>query len=69
MHVDKMMLKNYRNLKNLELELTPHVNIFYGQNAQGKTNLLESIYFVRRVVLIEPPLIESVLLMIWMKRI
>lgn len=45
MHVDKMMLKNYRNLKNLELELTPHVNIFYGQNAQGKTNLLESIYF------------------------
>ena len=45
MHVDKIMLKNYRNFEHLELELTPHVNIFYGQNAQGKTNLLESIYF------------------------
>lgn len=45
MHVDKLLLKNYRNFEQLDLDLTPHVNIFYGQNAQGKTNLLESIYF------------------------
>ena len=44
MYVKKIYLKNYRNIENLELELKNGVNIFYGKNAQGKTNLLESIY-------------------------
>lgn len=44
MYVKKICLKNYRNIEKLELNLTDGVNIFYGQNAQGKTNLLESIY-------------------------
>lgn len=44
MYVEKLYLKNYRNIENLEIELKDGVNIFYGQNAQGKTNLLESIY-------------------------
>lgn len=44
MHVNKLKLINYRNYENIELELGPKVNVFLGKNAQGKTNLLESIY-------------------------
>ncbi len=44
MYVKKISLKNYRNIERLDLELKNGVNIFYGKNAQGKTNLLESIY-------------------------
>ncbi len=45
MHADQLMLKNFRNMEDLDITFDEHVNIFYGQNAQGKTNLLESIYF------------------------
>ena len=45
MYITKIFLKNYRNFN--ELVLTPEVaiNIFLGQNAQGKTNILESVNF------------------------
>jgi DNA replication and repair protein RecF len=35
---------NFRNLKNQEIKLNKKINIIYGNNAQGKTNLLESIW-------------------------
>ncbi|WP_430884517.1 DNA replication/repair protein RecF [Fusibacter sp. JL216-2] len=44
MHIDQLVLKNYRNYEQASLELSPKLNIFIGNNAQGKTNLLESIY-------------------------
>lgn len=44
MILNKIKLKNYRNYDNLELELDKRLNIFIGENAQGKTNILESIY-------------------------
>lgn len=44
MYISNLYLKNYRNISNIELTLGEKVNIFYGDNAQGKTNLLESIY-------------------------
>lgn len=44
MIINELRLKNFRNYSNLEIKLNPHINIFYGNNAQGKTNLLESIY-------------------------
>lgn len=44
MYIKNIVLKNYRNIKELNMELNPHVNIIYGENAQGKTNILESIY-------------------------
>lgn len=44
MHVKKLRLINYRNYDNLNINLNKKVNIFIGKNAQGKTNLLESIY-------------------------
>jgi len=44
MIIKKIKLKNYRNYDNLELELNEKLNIIIGKNAQGKTNILESIY-------------------------
>ena len=44
MIVKKLELENFRNYKSLDLELDPNKNILYGNNAQGKTNILEAIY-------------------------
>lgn len=44
MKVTKLELNNYRNYNSLELDLDSKINILYGNNAQGKTNVLESIY-------------------------
>jgi DNA replication and repair protein RecF len=44
MRVDRLILRNYRNYENLDLELINNVNIFVGENAQGKTNILEAVY-------------------------
>ena len=44
MKIKQLKLKNYRNYDFLELEFDESTNIFYGDNAQGKTNILESIY-------------------------
>lgn len=44
MYIKKIKLRNYRNYKEVELSLDEKVNILYGDNAQGKTNILESIY-------------------------
>jgi DNA replication and repair protein RecF len=38
-----LTLRNYRNYARLQLELGPQLNVFLGRNAQGKTNLLESV--------------------------
>lgn len=39
-----MSLQNYRNYRTLSLDFDPNTNIFYGDNAQGKTNILEAVY-------------------------
>ena len=44
MKIKQLKLKNYRNYDYAELEFDDATNIFYGDNAQGKTNILESIY-------------------------
>ncbi|MDL2248432.1 DNA replication/repair protein RecF [Tyzzerella sp. OttesenSCG-928-J15] len=45
MEILSASLKNFRNLAQTNIELYPSVNIFYGDNGQGKTNFLESLYF------------------------
>lgn len=45
MHVRSIKLRNYRNYKELELELSPSINIFLGANAQGKTNIVEAVCY------------------------
>lgn len=44
MYINKIDIKNFRNYEKQEVELNPHINIFYGDNAQGKTNILEAIF-------------------------
>jgi DNA replication and repair protein RecF len=39
-------LKNFRNYEHLDLELSPRENLIVGGNAQGKSNLLEGVYFL-----------------------
>lgn len=44
MHITKLKLKDFRNYRFAELEFSPLTNIIYGNNAQGKTNILEAVY-------------------------
>lgn len=44
MKINKITLKNYRNIENAELVPCDGVNIIYGENAQGKTNILEAVF-------------------------
>lgn len=44
MKIIKLKLKKYRNYNNLDIELSPNLNIFIGNNAQGKSNILESVF-------------------------
>ncbi len=44
MKINKLELKNYRNIENIYLSPCEGVNIIYGENAQGKTNILEAIF-------------------------
>lgn len=44
MYIETLELNNYRNYENLNIMFDQNTNILYGDNAQGKTNILESIY-------------------------
>ena len=44
MIVQQFSATHYRNLKNLSLSPVPGVNVFFGENGQGKTNIIESIW-------------------------
>lgn len=45
MFIKKLMLINYRNYEKLDINFGKGVNVFIGDNAQGKTNILEAIYY------------------------
>ena len=44
MYVKNIKLNNFRNYKNQEIKLEKNTNVFFGDNAQGKTNIIESIF-------------------------
>ena len=46
MQLNKISLRNFRNYQELSLDFDPGVNLLVGQNAQGKTNLLEAIAYL-----------------------
>lgn len=46
MKLKKLGLKNFRNCKNLDIDFTKQKVLIIGKNAQGKTNILESIYLL-----------------------
>jgi DNA replication and repair protein RecF len=46
LHLSSLALSNFRNYKEMRVRFSPGLNVIYGQNAQGKTNLLEAIYML-----------------------
>lgn len=44
MYIKNVKLKNFRNYDNINIEFSKDFNLIYGNNAQGKTNILEAIY-------------------------
>ena len=46
MYIKSLKLENFRNYDNLSVEFHPGINILIGDNAQGKTNLIEAIYMM-----------------------
>ena len=46
MQLNNILLRNFRNYADLSLDFDPGVNLIVGDNAQGKTNLLEAISYL-----------------------
>lgn len=46
MWIQNIRLRSFRNYNNESVDFSPDINIFIGDNAQGKTNLLESLYYL-----------------------
>ncbi len=44
MYIDQLQLRNYRNYDSIDIDFENKVNVILGENAQGKTNMMESIY-------------------------
>ncbi len=44
MWIKNLKIKNFRNYNNQEINFSKNINIFYGENAQGKTNIIEAIF-------------------------
>jgi DNA replication and repair protein RecF len=46
MHITYLKLRNFRSYKQIELSFSPGINLFWGNNGQGKTNLLEALHLL-----------------------
>ena len=46
MHLKKLSLANYKNIKESDLTFVPKINCVLGNNGEGKTNLLDAIYYL-----------------------
>jgi DNA replication and repair protein RecF len=46
MHLQSLQLINFRNYEQQKLEFSPNINVLVGTNGSGKTNLLDSIYYL-----------------------
>jgi len=44
--ITDIIINGFKNLKNVNITLNPDINIFYGNNAQGKTNIIEAIWLL-----------------------
>ncbi|MFZ8783676.1 MAG: AAA family ATPase [Desulfurococcaceae archaeon] len=47
---EEIVVENFKSVKNVTLRLKPGVNLLVGPNLAGKTNMLEAIYFLSRVL-------------------
>lgn len=46
MIIKKLSIVNYKNIRSASLEFSPKINCFIGNNGEGKTNLLDALYFL-----------------------
>jgi len=46
MNINRIYLKHFRNYREETVRFTPNINVLIGQNGQGKTNILEAIYYL-----------------------
>ena len=46
MILKRISILNYKNLAEVELDFSPKINCFIGQNGMGKTNLLDAVYYL-----------------------
>ena len=46
MYLHSLYLKNFRNYPDLTVDFDPRFNFIFGKNAQGKTNLLEAVFYL-----------------------
>lgn len=46
MHIERLTLQQFRNYTSQEISFHPRLNVLTGENAQGKTNILEAVYYL-----------------------
>ena len=46
MYVKNLKIINFRKIENIDIELNKNINVFIGNNAQGKTSILNAIYML-----------------------
>ncbi len=46
MYINNIFIKNFRNLDNVQIYFNENYTILFGKNAQGKTNIIESVYYL-----------------------
>ena len=50
MRIDALKLQGFRNYDALDVTFAPDCNVIFGENAQGKTNLLEAIVYLLSLI-------------------
>ena len=52
MYIEELKLENFRNYESESIKFDKNINIIYGDNAQGKTNILEAIFIcsLRKII-------------------
>ena len=46
MYIEEIVFNNFRNIRTNKITLSKNFNVLYGKNAQGKTSVIEAIYFL-----------------------
>lgn len=46
MHLNRLSLLNFKNIREAQLDFSPRINCFVGDNGTGKTNLLDAIHYL-----------------------
>ena len=43
MHIQRVLIQNYKSVKKVEIEPSPLINVFIGENSVGKSNIFDAI--------------------------